>query len=73
MEAEKLIYSYFKAKNYKSSESSLKNELKNTFKSETGQAINWPICLNAMTELFKAIHDFNQEDIYFNSFELLKT
>ena len=73
MEPEKFIYSYFKAKGYRSSENTMKTELKSILKSEVGQLNNWSICLSAMTELFKSIHDLNQDESYFNSFELLKT
>lgn len=45
MEAEKLIFSYFRAKNYKSSESSLKSELKSILKCDANNYSSWPICL----------------------------
>lgn len=72
MEAERLIHSYFRAKNYKASENTLKSELKSIFKADASQNISWNICLPAMTELFKSIHDSNQEDQYFITFKLLR-
>lgn len=71
MEPEKLIYLFFKAKNYKSSESSIKFELRNLLKLDPENLEFSSICLSAMTELFKSIHDLNQEDSYFITFELL--
>ena len=68
MEAEKLIFSYFKGKNYRSSENALKSELKNYLKAEGNAAFLQPVNVPAMTELLKAIHDFNQESEYFDSF-----
>jgi transcription initiation factor TFIID subunit 5 len=72
MEAEKLIFSYFKGKNYRSSENALKSELKNYLKGEGNAAFLQPVNVPAMSELFKAIHDFNQEDVFFETFSGFK-
>ncbi|OMJ91935.1 hypothetical protein SteCoe_5359 [Stentor coeruleus] len=69
MDAERLIFSFFKAKGYKSSENALKAELKTVFKADPGLSI----CFPAMNELLKSIHDLNQDDSYFHAFGLLKS
>lgn len=68
MDAEKLIFSYLKGKNYRSSENALKAELKSYLKIEGNSALINSICMPAMTELLKSIHDLNQDSQYFSTF-----
>lgn len=73
MDVEKLIFSYLKGKNFRSSENALKSELKNYLKSEGNSAFIQSICIPAMSELLKSIHDLNQDQQYFTTFSTFRS
>lgn len=71
MEAERIIFSFLKARGYRTTEQSLKSEIKNVHKQDISQNPPMPICEQAMTELFKAIHDANDDNIYLDTYRSL--